>query len=62
MSIKSAHSPDQVALEPAPVRDDQQLGRPLGAARVLEEDEARYGTAEIPGETQLLGVGGDMRI
>lgn len=40
-------SPDKVALEPPTERDNEQLRRPLGARRVLQEDQARHCAAEI---------------
>lgn len=44
-------SPDEVALEPPAERDNKQLRRPLGARRVLQEDQARHRAAEIPRES-----------
>lgn len=46
--------PDEVALQPPAERDHQELGRPLGAGRVLQEDQARHCAAEIPRKTHNL--------
>lgn len=58
-------SPDEVALQPPTERDYQELGGPLGAGRVFQEDQARHRTAEIPGKThdldQSRGKGGQVR-
>lgn len=57
--------PDEVALQPPTERDYQELGGPLGAGRVFQEDQARHCAAEIPGKThnlnQTKGKGEDVR-
>lgn len=47
--------PDQVALQPPAERDNEELGGPLGAGRVFQEDQARHCAAEIPEKTHNLG-------
>lgn len=46
--------PDEVALQPPTERDDEELGRPLGAGCVFQEDQARHRAAEIAGKTHNL--------
>lgn len=53
--VRQLHlSPDEVTLEPPAERDNEKLSGPLGARRVLQEDQARHGATEIPRKTRNL--------